>query len=317
MTLLVSSDQYSSIDVDQMDDIKKNFSRGGIFFNSGKLDKAISIFLKCFATASILQFQSMVIDSSLKLSEIYLQQKEFFSARSFFRKAYDASQGLSVYSQALSLEQNEYAISSCKALGTHIIGECVAVGFHHKDKKMIGLAHIDVRTSFESVRHFIDLIPKGNVVVHLIGGSAHEDLIESSKVNIEKIKKALLPTSIEVVEHTLDIAHPSAFVIDLEGNIHSDTHTLFDSASRNVRSALASLSVSERPLRCAYVQKDQLMEECLVDVSPEVIDQLKPYQDMQEKQLMDLYAKAPSPKMILVDEILSLRNFLQQKASKI
>jgi hypothetical protein len=308
MAVTLHYSSIGSVDSEQLQKAQGLFSKGRVFFDSKMFQKAIGCFLSCLALSSTMKFQQMIIDSALKLSESYLQKEEYAQARKMYRIAYDATQGISVFDGALSIEQNEYAISSTSALGTHSVGECVAIAFHHEDSATIGLAHVDLRTSVDSVKRFVDTIPEGKVTVHLIGGSQEADLIDSSRANLAKVKKVFAERArVELVDWTLDTPHPSSFVIDIKGNIHHDTHTPYDLMVRNVRSALSSLTELERPLRQAYVQIDGAMQDCPIKLSDDVTKHMKPYMMMSEKQLMDLYVKEPSSKMILVDEILTLK----------
>ncbi|MCX6990004.1 MAG: hypothetical protein NTX49_02900 [Chlamydiae bacterium] len=289
-------------------EVENLFAKGKIFLDSSRLDKAFIVLQKCYDLALTSKMFKIAAEASLHLAEIYNKKRDFSSCRLSFIQGYDLTQG-TPYAEALPLEQNEYAISRTAALGTTSIGECMALALYHPESKTIALAHIDVRTSAESIEALLSKMPDGKLEAHIIGGSADKLLRETSLGNLIKTEAALAKRKdITLEEHALDSPHTTAFVMDLEGRIHNDTIPSMESPHRFSRSGLASFSEESRPLRQAYSESDGRMVESPIEITEDVEKVLATYQPLNEDAIMKIYAgDRLSPSLFLAEEIIALR----------
>lgn len=246
-----------------------------------------------------------------KASEICLLARDFASARSLAAEAYDLYQGIPD-PRAVLVEQNEYMISKAHPLGTSSVGECIAIAAYHRATKTIGLAHIDHLTSQKSIAYFLSQMPKGSLEITLIGGSSiNAEKNHISKTNFEKINAIFAEKKdIQVHNRALSIAHPTTFVVDLNGEIHDHKLPTQNTETRYIRSGLANFTSSIRDLRKSYEEDESgVLIPLPTDLPEEVQQNLKPYQALSEETITQIYAKKnPISGLITASEILALRS---------
>lgn len=296
-------------------------------------------YLRCLTTSKLLikagrvgialgklgQGKTLLLERGLfrKASELYgeaskalLSIQSYALARQFAAEAYDLYQG-TPDPGALLVEQNECVISKTHSLGTSSIGECVAIAVYHKSSKTIGLAHVDRLTTKSSIVRFLNQLPIGPLEITLIGGSTlNEDKIKISKANLSKISAALkeIGASLHIKQYTMDISHPTAFVIDRNGSIHSNRLPGKHTENRLIRSGLAAFATLERDLREPYEKQEEDLIHASLTLSPDVSDQLQIYRGIDESTITKLYAeKDPISGLITAAEVLALQTFIELK----
>jgi|GEM_PF-3570480 len=290
---------------------EKAFSKGVLFARAGRADRAI----RALESARLSPIPALTTRALEEMAKICMGKGDFPQAREYGILRYDKLQGKE-YSSAYLVEQNEYAICTGLDLGTSSIGECIAIAIYHPESGMIGLAHVDVRTEEESVGAFLAEFPSGVLSVTIIGGNSKDELLTVSVSNKEKVLRAVLARAeVELTDRTLDVAHPSAFVITKDGVIVDDSIPVKGIELRHVRGALSTFSTSPRPLRKAYELKGDIIEEAELRIPEQVIREVSPYFKVEEGELMKrLSPTGTEISTFTVHEALALKNYIESVA---
>jgi hypothetical protein len=235
-------------------DFDSQFNRFKLFLGSSRLTKASEVYSSIYKNCQQNGCRGHLRDLHLILSDYFKENGKTVLSTIAFTKAYYFQQAAKSCEEAIGVEQNEFAVSSKKPIGTSSVGECVCLCLQQQATKKILVAHIDVRTSAESIDRLLLEFVTEPCKGYLIGGSAvNEELEIISRKNIEKVDRSLHRYSqISLTRRVLDTPHPTTFIFDLAGNLIEDVYPGKLDEQRLLRNAIA-IKGNQRDIRPVYL----------------------------------------------------------------
>jgi hypothetical protein len=221
-----------------------NISKMMFFLNQGRTDRISKIYSNIVETCTKFGCRDHLTDLHLKASDYFEKKNQPLHRLAAYTLGYYYSQAATNISEALGIEQNEYAISLTKPIGTASVGECICICLKKLTSTEIFVAHVDRRTNMESIDQVMkDFLKDSAAIGYLIGGSNEdEDLLEISKENLRNVKTILscYNEKISIIEKTLTTPHSTAFVFDGDGILHENVYPGKLSLERMARNGLAA-----------------------------------------------------------------------------
>jgi hypothetical protein len=246
----MSSLALTPVDHHECSSYDSKFSKMMIFLNAEQAHRVSKIYNEIVSECTQNGCRNHLTDLHLGLYEFFQQKGLTLHGLAAYARGYYFSQAAKSMPHALGIEQNEYATSSLMPIGSASVGECMCICLRNLKSEEIFVAHIDRRTSKESIKDVLADFLTAPSIGYLIGGSVEdEELAEISKQNLDKVKESLSEHKeiVLMVEKTLEVPHPTAFVFDLEGNLHENVYPGQLTVERMARNGLAAKS-GTRPI---------------------------------------------------------------------
>jgi hypothetical protein len=221
------------------------FSKLMIFLKADQANKVSKIYSEIVNECTQNGCRNHLTDLHLNLFDFFQEKGQILHGLAAYTRGYYFSQAAKSMPHSLGIEQNEYAISSTQPIGTASVGECICICLKNLGSDEIFVAHVDRRTSQDSIKKALTDFLTAPSTGYLLGGSIEDDeLKEISKQNLNKVKESLLEHKeiVLIVEKTLEVPHPSSFVFDLEGHLHENVYPGQLTVERMVRNGLAAKS---------------------------------------------------------------------------